>query len=420
MIQAVRGMKDILPPESAKWQKIESALSALVASYGYLEIRFPLIECTELFSRSVGEETDIVEKEMYTFLDRNGESLTLRPEGTAGCARAAIEHGLLYNQTQRLWYQGPLFRHERPQKGRYRQFHQFGVEAFGFIGPDIDIEVISLSAAIWKKLNLEKQVTLQINSLGNLDARTHYKKILTTYFKQHESLLDEDSRRRLNSNPLRILDSKNPMLQELINNSPKLINYLDPESIQHFELLCQGLDKLKIAYKINTNLVRGLDYYSRTVFEWTTDKLGTQSAVCAGGRYDGLVETIGGTPTPAVGFALGLERLIALLEIIYPDEKEEIIPSIYFVNLDNKAFAEALVLVEKLRESGYRVILHCGGGGLKNQLKKADKSGARFALILGEEELKSGSIIIKYLREAREQEKIALSECVNYLKRISP
>ena len=373
IIRSIRGMNDLLPETTPYWQVIETTLKNVLAGYGYQEIRFPIVEKTELFKRSIGEVTDIVEKEMYTFEDRNGDSLTLRPEGTAGCVRAAMENGLL-NQTQRLWYMGPMFRHERPQKGRYRQFHQLGVEAYGFDGPDIDAEMIMLTARLWKALGL-KGVTLQINSLGSTQARLAYREVLIAYFEKHQAELDEDSQRRLHSNPLRILDSKNPAMQALNEAAPKLIDHLDDESKQHFEQLCQILDSVGIDYEINPRLVRGLDYYGKTVFEWVTDQLGSQGTVCAGGRYDGLVAQLGGKGATAIGFAIGLERLVALLEATQalPDIKQT---DAYLVAVGEQAMAQAPLLTERLRDElpGIKLISHCGGGSFKSQFKRADRS----------------------------------------------
>ncbi|MFC2991086.1 histidine--tRNA ligase [Halomonas tibetensis] len=406
-IQAIRGMNDLLPEQSPLWQYFEGKMRSLLARYGYAEIRTPIVEQTALFKRSIGEVTDIVEKEMYTFEDRNGDSLTLRPEGTASCVRAAMEHGLLHNQTQRLWYQGPMFRHERPQKGRYRQFHQVGVEAFGLEGPDIDAEVILLSARLWRELGLMEHVTLELNSLGSSEARAAYRDTLVAYFEQHHDQLDEDSRRRMSSNPLRILDSKNPEMAPMLAEAPKLIDHLDDESREHFETLCAMLDAAGIAYVINPRLVRGLDYYGRTVFEWTTTALGSQGTVCAGGRYDGLVEQLGGKPTPAVGFAMGIERLILLLETLalVPDAARSQL-DLYILPMDDAATASALLLCERLRDElpGLRAQLHCGGGSFKSRIKKADKSGARLALLLGEDELTHSTATLKFMREDREQQ----------------
>jgi histidyl-tRNA synthetase len=417
-IQAVRGMNDILPEESATWQFLEDTLRRVIRSYGYQEIRLPLLEKTELFRRSIGEVTDIVEKEMYTFDDRNGDSLTLRPEGTAGCVRACMEHGLLHNQTRRLWYAGPMFRHERPQKGRYRQFHQIGVEAFGMTGPDIDAEVILMTARFWRALGLDHAV-LQLNSLGTVEARAGYREALVGYLQGRQAELDEDSRRRLQSNPLRILDSKNPDMQGLIADAPQLSEYLDEESRVHFDELCALLDAAGIAYEINPRLVRGLDYYSKTVFEWVTDRLGAQGTICAGGRYDGLVEYLGGRATPAVGFALGLERLIALLEVcgIEPPDAS---PHVYLVLAGEQAVLQGMVLADELRNavSGLSVQANCGGGSFKSQFKRADRSGAELALVIGDEEAERGEVTIKPLRAGGEQQTVSRQDIEPRLREI--
>jgi len=410
--QSVKGMNDCLPSETPVWQYLESCLRDVTESYGYSEIRMPMVEKTELFCRSIGEVTDIVEKEMYTFVDKGNESLTLRPEGTASCVRAGIQNGLLYNQQQRLWYMGPMFRRERPQKGRYRQFYQFGVETFGLEGADIDTEVIALSARLWKKIGLSN-VELQINSLGSNIAREAYKVKLVEYFNQHLNELDEDSKRRLTSNPLRILDSKNSAMKEVIDSAPKLLEHLDKESQSHFESLCNKLKMLNIEYVINPKLVRGLDYYNRTVFEWVTTELGSQGTICAGGRYDGLVEQLGGQPTPGFGFAMGLERIILLLS--QQSELEDKLYTkidVYLCTLGGSAENAGLVLAEELRNEypNLKLQLNCGGGNFKKQLKKADKSGARVALILGEDELDKSQIAIKYLREKKEQISVSLVE----------
>jgi len=408
-IQAIRGMHDLLPATTDLWQYLEQTLRQLMLQYGYKEIRFPVVEKTELFKRTIGEVTDIVEKEMYTFDDRNGDSLTLRPEGTAGCVRAGVEHGLLYNQTQKIWYTGPMFRYERPQKGRYRQFHQFGVETYGFAGPDIDAELIIMTARLWRTLGLTG-LTLQLNSLGTVAVRQRYKTELITYLKQNESSLDEESKRRLISNPLRVLDSKNRALKAVIAGAPKLIDYLDEESATHFQKLRQILDEAGLVYEVNPCLVRGLDYYGKTVFEWVTDKLGAQGTVCAGGRYDGLVEQLGGKATPAIGFALGMERLLALLEeeSVLP---AQLTPHGYLVLVGELAEQQGRVLAEQWRDQfpDLRLVVNCGGGSFKSQLKKADKSKAVVAMILGEDEIKSNGVTIKYLREQREQESVAMS-----------
>lgn len=418
-IQAVRGMNDILAEQVPRWQLLEQVVKEVVSSYGYGEIRLPIVERTELFHRAIGEVTDIVEKEMYTFEDRNGESLSLRPEGTAGCVRAGIENGLLYNQQQRLWYTGPMFRHERPQKGRYRQFHQIGVEAFGMAGPDIDAELILMCARIWGRLGLGDTVQLQLNSLGTQESRASYRQVLVAYFERYEQDLDEDSRRRLRTNPLRILDSKNPQMGELIAQAPKLIDHLDDESTRHFAQLREMLDEAEVSYVLNPRLVRGLDYYSRTVFEWITDRLGAQDAVCSGGRYDGLVEQLGGQATRAVGFAMGMERVIALLEQQHTQGHEQA-PHVYVVPLGEAAQKMALVLAERLRDSeaGLRVMLNAGGGNLKTQLKRADRSGAKMALILGEKELQAGQAAVKPLRVDGEQTLIGLADLPAYIRKI--
>ena len=403
-LQAVRGMNDVLPGESSSWQFLDDTLREVVHAYGYQEIVLPLLEKTELFKRSIGEVTDIVEKEMYTFTDRNGDSLTLRPEGTASCVRACMQHGMLHNQVQRLWYTGPMFRHERPQKGRYRQFHQIGVEAFGMAGPDIDAEIIFMSARMWERLGL-KDAVLQINSLGTVAARADYRDALVSYLRDHESGLDEDSHRRLESNPLRILDSKNPDMQALIEAAPQLPDYLDEESRAHFSELCALLDAAGVAYEINPRLVRGLDYYTRTVFEWVTDQLGAQGTICAGGRYDGLVEYLGGKPTPAFGFAIGLERLLALVQTgtaeIPPNN-----PHVYLVLNGEQAVAHGMVFAEQLRTAlpGLRLQTNCGNGSFKSQFKRADKSGAGVALVMGDDEVAEGTVILKSLRQDADQE----------------
>ncbi|MES9858762.1 MAG: histidine--tRNA ligase [Sedimenticola sp.] len=414
-IQAIRGMHDVLPEQSPMWRFLEDRVRDVVDAYGYQEMRTPILEMTDLFKRSIGEVTDIVEKEMYTFEDRNGDSLTLRPENTASCVRAGVENGLFHNQTQRIWYRGPMFRHERPQKGRYRQFHQIGVEAYGLEGPDIDIEIILIAARFWALLGLEG-LELQINSLGTAEERATYRGVLVEYLSLHREQLDEDSLRRLESNPLRVLDSKNPGMQQLIAEAPVLMDYLGEESQAHFDALCTGLEAAGVDYVINSRLVRGLDYYGRTVFEWVTDRLGAQGTVCAGGRYDGLVEQLGGRATPAIGFAMGVERLISLLE------EREAPPSLrgvdaYLVLMGEGPQKTGMTLAEKLRNEcpGLRLQTHCGGGSFKSQFKKADRSGARFALVLGEDELERGIIGIKFLREKREQQQVALGELAGVL-----
>ena len=417
-LQAVRGMNDILPTETAAWQYLEDTLREVVQAYGYSEIRLPLLEKTELFSRSIGEVTDIVEKEMYTFDDRNGDSLTLRPEGTAGCVRACIQHGLLHNQIQRVWYAGPMFRHERPQKGRYRQFHQIGVEAFGLAGPDIDAEMIFMTARMWAQLGLTG-TRLQINSLGTLAARSAFREALVEYLHGHEDQLDPDSARRLHSNPLRILDSKNPDMQELIAAAPQLPDYLDGESAEHFSAFCSLLDAAGVDYELNPRLVRGLDYYSRTVFEWVTDQLGAQGTVCAGGRYDGLVEYLGGRSTPAFGFAIGLERLLALL-LSADAQLPASGPHIYMVMSGDDASRHGLVLADELRDAvtGLRLQVNCGGGSFKSQFKRADRSGAAFALVLGEDEMAQETVVLKPLRSDADQEVLPQSELVARIDRL--
>jgi histidyl-tRNA synthetase len=401
-------MKDILPQQTPLWQYLEERVRTLLARYGYDEIRMPIVEMTELFKRSIGEVTDIVEKEMYTFEDRNGDSLTLRPEGTAGCVRAGLENGLIFNQTQRLWYQGPMFRHERPQKGRYRQFHQIGVETFGLEGPDIDLELILITARLWKEIGLEG-LELQLNTLGTADERVRYREQLVAYFRDHYEALDEDSRRRLESNPLRILDTKNPQMAEVVAGAPSLMEHLSEASLAHFDALRQGLDDAGVPYVLNPRLVRGLDYYSRTVFEWVTDRLGAQGTVCAGGRYDGLVEQLGGKPASAVGFAMGVERLVALLEETDLTARLPA-PDLYMIMIGESAKRRGMTLAEELRDAlpALRLISHCGGGGLKSQFKKADKSNARYALILGDDELARGEVGLKPLREAGDQQQIEL------------
>ena len=402
-IQAIRGMNDILPDSTPHWQKLESVLRQLMASYGYSEIRMPIVEKTQLFKRSIGEVTDIVEKEMYTFEDRNGDSLTLRPEGTASCVRAGVEHGLLYNQEQRLWYMGPMFRHERPQKGRYRQFHQLGVETFGVATPDVDAELILMTARLWKLIGIHDSVHLELNSLGSNEARSEYRDALVAFLEPIKDQLDEDSQRRLQTNPLRILDSKNPEVQKLVKDAPKLSDYLDEESKQHFARLCQILDTNNVSYRINTNLVRGLDYYNHTVFEWVTDKLGAQGTICAGGRYDGLTEQLGGHATPASGFAMGLERIVALIEEMATDDIA--LTDVYMVALGEQAELSAMQLAEQLRDQwpNIRVRMNCGAGNFKKQFKRADKSGAKIALVIGEQEVQDGTVGVKYLREHKEQ-----------------
>ena len=419
-MQSIRGMNDLLPEESPVWQYLERSVEDLLARYGYREIRFPVIESTDLFKRSIGEVTDIVEKEMYTFNDRNGESLTLRPEGTAGCVRACEQHGLLYNQTQRLWYQGPMFRYERPQKGRLRQFHQIGVEVFGLDGPDIDAELLAMTWRLWQQLGIDQQVALQINSLGTTASRARYRDALVEYLTRHKDSLDEDSQRRLHSNPMRILDSKNPAVQTVLDGAPVLDDFLDDESLLHFQQLQVLLNQAGVPYQINNRLVRGLDYYGKTVFEWVTNALGAQGAVCAGGRYDGLVEQLGGKHPPAVGFAMGLERLVLLLDAagVVPDSIARQL-DVYLVAVGDVQ-GKAIQLGEELRSQcpQLRLLNHCGGGGFKAQMKRADKSSALVALILGEDEVVNDCVTVKFLREDRPQESIAIDSAVAFLKRI--
>ncbi len=404
-IQAVRGMNDVLPDRTAIWRYVEQNFASCLLRYGYQEIRFPLVESTQLFKRTIGEVTDIVEKEMYTFNDLNGDSLTLRPEGTAGCLRACLEHGLLHNQQQKLWYMGPMFRHERPQKGRYRQFTQFGVEAFGIPDFTIELELISICRRLWAQLGFANHVELQINTLGELAERQNYKKVLIEYLRDHYQQLDEDSKRRLERNPLRILDSKNPELQQLIAKAPKLIDVLEGKSREHFQAFCDGLTALQIPYTINPFLVRGLDYYGHTVFEWVTDKLGSQATVCAGGRYDILVEQLGGASTPAVGFALGIERILLLMETLNSISLPEKSESLFIIATNTEAVVQGLAIAELIRNTypSIEVITNTAGGSFKSQFKKADKSGARFALILGDDEIAKQCVSIKDLRKDMEQ-----------------
>ena len=418
-LQAIRGMNDILPEQTPAWRYLENTLVNLLDGYGYKEIRLPIVEYTELFARGIGEGTDVVDKEMYTFLDRNEESLTLRPEGTAGCVRAVLEHGLAGGgQVQKLWYAGPMFRYEKPQKGRYRQFHQVGVEAFNLPGPDVDAELIVLTWRLWKKLGLSDAVTLQLNSLGSSEARAAYRDALVAYLQQRFDQLDEDSQRRLTTNPLRILDSKNEATQAALVGAPTLGDYLDEESRLHFEGVKARLDAAGIRYQINHKLVRGLDYYNRTVFEWVTDKLGAQGTVCAGGRYDGLVAQLGGKATPGVGFAMGVERLVLLLETLdlLPAELNRA-ADVYVCAFGEAAELAALALTERLRDElpGLRLLLNSGGGSFKSQFKKADKSGARYALILGDDELAGRVVGCKPLRDDSEQQSVAWDALAEHL-----
>lgn len=418
-IQAIRGMNDLLPDQSPKWQYLEKTVSRLLSKYGYQEIRMPMVEQTELFKRSIGEVTDIVEKEMYTFEDRNGDSLTLRPEGTACCVRAAEQHGLLFNQTQRLWYQGPMFRHERPQKGRYRQFHQIGVECFGFSGPDIDAELIALTAELWRELGIDESVELQINSLGKPEERATYRQALVDYLSQFESELDEDSLRRLSTNPLRILDSKNVKTQSILEDAPVLSDFFGEESNQHFGELRAYLDSLGVRYVINPKLVRGLDYYSNMVFEWVTSALGAQGTVCAGGRYDGLVKQLGGKGSPGVGFAMGVERLVLLLEelSVFP-EGLDVVADVYIVAAGEGTQVKAFDLARKLRsESDLRIVQNMGQGSFKSQMKRADKSGARYAVILGTNEVETNTVLLKPLQSDEPQKSVAEEELLGYISK---
>ena len=407
-------MNDLLPEAVARWRVVEDTARAVLGSYGYREIRFPILEKTELFARSIGDATDIVEKEMYTFEDRNGEHLTLRPEGTAGCVRAGVENGLLHNQVQRFWYAGPMFRHERPQKGRLRQFHQIGVEAFGMEGPAVDAELILLCARLWRALGVDG-LRLQINSLGTSEARAAYRDKLVAYLQSHRAVLDEDSLRRLDKNPLRVLDSKNPAMQQVIAGAPSLMEHLDEGSRRHFESLRAVLDVAGVAYEVNPRLVRGLDYYTRTVFEWVTDQLGAQSAVAAGGRYDGLVAMLGGQPAPAAGFAIGLERLTELLIQQHSAAAVSAV-QVYVAALGDQAMAPALLLAEQLRSANLGVECDGGGGSVKSQMKRADRSGARFALLVGEQELARGVVTVKDLRRESVQAEIAQTDIAHYVK----
>ncbi|MGI3015494.1 histidine--tRNA ligase [Shewanella algae] len=416
-IQAIRGMNDILPTQSPVWQKVEAVLRASVASFGYSEIRTPIVENTDLFKRSIGEVTDIVEKEMYTFADRNGDSLTLRPEGTASTVRAGNEHGLLYNQEQRLWYMGPMFRHERPQKGRYRQFHQFGVEVYGIKSADIDAEVLMLSASLWQKLGLTEHVSLELNTLGDSDERAAYREALVAFLEQHKDKLDEDSQRRMYSNPLRVLDSKDQQVQALLADAPALMDYLGEDSKAHFARLCELLEAVGIQYRVNPRLVRGLDYYNRTVFEWVTDSLGAQGTVLAGGRYDGLVSQLGGKETPAVGFAMGLERIVLLLETLKLNADVAAEVDVYVTAMGDDCVIEAMRIAQELREKlpKLKVMSHCGGGNFKKQMKRADKSGAGFALIIGETELANNKVAVKPLRGDGAQQDVERQALADYL-----
>ncbi|MDR2189361.1 MAG: histidine--tRNA ligase [Azonexus sp.] len=408
-LQAVRGMNDILPDQASFWELFEETVRGWLASYGYRPIRMPVVEPTPLFKRAIGEVTDIVEKEMYSFIDSlNGEALTLRPEGTAGCVRAVIEHNLAARQTQRLYYSGPMFRHERPQKGRYRQFHQVGVETFGLTGPDIDAELILMGARLWADLGLDG-IELHINSLGQPEERARHRAALIAHFERHAEQLDEDAKRRLHTNPLRILDSKNPALRAVCEDAPKLIDYLGAESLAHFAGVQRILQDAGLPFVINPRLVRGLDYYNLTVFEWVTDRLGAQGTVCAGGRYDGLVEQLGGKPTPACGFALGVERLLALIEESGGAPAAPA-PDVYLAHQGEAAARQAFRVAEGLRDQGLNVLLHCGGGSFKAQLKKADGSGAPVAVIIGDDEAADGSAQLKFLRQEGGQQKLNVDD----------
>jgi histidyl-tRNA synthetase len=418
-IQAVRGMHDVLPEQTPLWQYTEQMIRDVLGAYGYSEIRLPIVEKTELFKRSIGEVTDIVEKEMYTFDDRNGDSLTLRPEGTAGCLRACLEHGLLNNQVHRLWYYGPMYRHERPQKGRYRQFFQLGVETYGMAGPDIDAELILIMDRLWRKLGIRDKVRLQLNSLGAIAERLVYRESLVSYFQEHLDELDEDSLRRLETNPLRILDTKNPAMQQLVANAPELMAYLGDESLEHFRTLTATLEDMGISYEINSRLVRGLDYYSKTVFEWVTDELGSQGTVCAGGRYDGLIEQLGGRANYAMGFAMGIERLLALIEASTNVPVTRTI-DVYMIRVGETAEREGLRFAEIVRNEapGVKLQVNCGGGSFKSQFKKADKSGAEYAVILGEDEVRRGEVSVKSLRHQQEQQTLSRQQTIAFLQEL--
>ena len=416
-IQAIRGMNDCSPTESPLWQWIEGQVRQILSSYGYSEVRMPIVESTPLFARAIGEVTDVVSKEMYTFWD-NDEQLTLRPEGTAGCVRAAIEHGWIYNNEQRLWYMGPMFRHERPQKGRYRQFHQAGVEVFGIATPEIDAELIILTARLWKALGIDQHVSLQLNSIGSLEARANYRSALVAFLENHQDLMSEEEKERLVKNPLRILDTKNQALQDVLDGAPKLLDYLDGESREHFAQLCGLLDAVGIQYEINPKLVRGLDYYNKTVFEWVTSALGAQGTVCGGGRYDGLVEQLGGHATSGVGFAMGLERLVLLVQEVNKSIPVKSAVDIYVVYQGEGTTLAAFQLAEKLRSElpHLSTMLHCSGGNFKKQFKRADKSGATLALVLGESEVQNNQVVVKHLLGAAEQQTIDVSNLIEHVK----
>ncbi len=419
-IQAIRGMNDLLPQDTSVWQQIETVLRSVVGSYGYSEVRMPVLEKTALFCRAIGEVTDVVEKEMYTFEDRSGDMLSLRPEGTAGCVRACLEHNLIYNQEQRLWYMGPMFRHERPQKGRYRQFHQLGCEVFGLEGPDVDAELIIMTAQIWKTLGIEKEVTLQLNTLGSKEERASYKKELVAFLEKNFDSLDEDSKRRTHTNPLRVLDSKDPGVIELLKKAPSLSSHFGEKTLNHFNELKALLDAAGVAYEINDRLVRGLDYYNYTVFEWVTTALGSQGTVCGGGRYDGLVEELGGTPTPAVGFGLGLERLILLLTTL-DKVQAKAIADVYVIGQGSDIQKHLSLTASYLRAKldGVRVMMHCGGGNFKKQFKKADRVGARVAVVLGDEEIAKNQVTLKDMTDKDAQQMtVALEESIELIGRI--
>ncbi len=418
-IQAIRGMNDSSPTDTPLWQWIENKVRQVLASYGYSEVRMPIVESTPLFARAIGEVTDVVSKEMYTFWD-NDEQLTLRPEGTAGCVRAAVEHGWIYNNEQRLWYIGPMFRHERPQKGRYRQFHQAGVEIFGIANPEIDAELILLTARLWKELGIDQYVTLQLNSIGSLDARQNYRSALVDFLQNHLDLMSDEEKDRLEKNPLRILDTKNQALQDMLNNAPKLLDYLDDESREHFAQLCTLLDEMGIQYEINPKLVRGLDYYNKTVFEWVTTALGAQGTVCGGGRYDGLVEQLGGHATPSVGFAMGLERLVLLVQEVNKSIPVQSAVDIYLVFAGEGTTLAAFKIAEKLRSElpHLRIMTHCSGGKFQKQFKRADKVGARLAIVIGESEVQSNQVMVKDLLGNTDQQAVAVDELVAYLTQV--
>ena len=419
-IKSVRGMNDITPHETPSWQYLEKTVIDVLSTYAFKEVRFPILEHSDLFRRSIGNVTDIIEKEMYSFDDRNGDNLSLRPEGTAGCVRACVQQGLLHNQTQRLWYKGPMFRHERPQKGRQREFHQIGVEAFGFEGPDLDAELLIMMNRIWQRLGLDRAMTLEINSLGQAADRARYRVALVDYLENFREQLDDDSERRLTTNPMRILDSKNPDTQKILEGSPRLKDFIDDTSRVHFERLCGLLSAAGVTYEINDRLVRGLDYYSKTVFEWVTNKVGAQGTICAGGRFDNLIEQIGGKTGFAVGLALGMERLLLLLKSIdlLPDSLGKNV-DIYLVAVGHVT-EQAFFISEQLRSEipGLRVEQHCGAGGFRSQLKKADRSGARLALIIGEDECTKDVVGVKFLREHKEQEQVHRSQLMDYMQLI--